>query len=170
VAFTAGHNLTAQELADAIGVIRVKSTPKTMNNNTTYSPDAELAIAVAANTTYIFESLIIYSAAAAADAKVAFTGPAGYAASGTPDSLPTSTAGSTDSIDRGVADFTAPTFGVPMGGRGTGVGNRSVARPAGYIAIGAAAGTITLNFAQVTANVSDAVLYAGSWLKLTKAS
>lgn len=166
MAFLAGERITAARLNAELGQRAVKLADKTVNNSSTYSNDVELSIPVDSNSTYLLESFVIYSATTTADFKVNFSGPTGFACQMTPDSLPIGTSGSTDVIDRGVA--TAASGGVGMGGRGTGVNNRSVARVGGYLTTSTTAGTVAMQVAQLVAEATEAKLWTGSWMKLTK--
>jgi len=49
-----------------------------------------------------------------------------------------------------------------------GAGANAVATPSGLLTTGSTAGSFTLSFAQATADASDAILRAGSWVMLTR--
>lgn len=139
-----------------------KAANKTVNNSTTLSADSELVIAVEANTSYLFEAYLEYSSATTPDAKFSITTPAGATWSIAPRGLTTGVAATSGSIE------TAPltTGGIALGGNGA--GTHLTATPSGQVTITGTAGNVTLTWAQNTANVSDTVLYAGSWMRLTR--
>jgi len=134
----------------------------TVNNSTTLVPSG-LSLNVEANAVYKMEAFLLYNAATAADMDVKFNAPTAATLAWTPHSAGVSTAGPT-----GVGGFNSYVVGSSgvLGGGGV----NAVATPSGLLTTSSTAGTLTLSFAQDTANASDAILRAGSWIMLTRIS
>lgn len=135
----------------------------TVNNSAVAVDVDELAFAVQAGFLYSFECVFRYSAATAADAKLVFDGPSMDLfefGTGGLDSAASSASGSVyRSVRSGIG--TAGVLG------GAGAGNYVWAYPHGDIRP-SADGTVTPQFAQSVANVSDAVLGERSRIRVLK--
>lgn len=140
-----------------------KSANETLNNVAVPQDDDHLTLPVEVNAIYLVESLLIYEATVAADFKMTWQAPAGSTLQITPWSLTSTSTGVAGSIHaqvRTLSDVHA------IGGAGAGA--KVVARPAGVLTTGTTAGNFKLQWAQSTAEVSDAIMYADSWLRLTR--
>lgn len=133
-----------------------------INNTATLAGVTALTLPVAANTNYVLDGSLIYSAATAADVQFSLTVPASaqWVVSGA--GLLTSTAATSGSIER------ATVYNAGWSAGGNGVSAILTSTPTGYVPIGATAGTVQLRWAQATANASNATLYGGSWIRLTR--
>lgn len=145
-----------------IGLPAYKAADQTVNNSATLVNDTALTVAVAANTTYAIEGFLAYDTSATADIKVAFTAPAGATLLWSPLGLAGSSSGTSGSIDQ----RTLTTNNLALGGAGA--GTNAVANPRGTLVTSSTAGSLTLQWAQNAAEVSDTKVKTGSWLKLTK--
>lgn len=142
----------------------VKPSPTVRNNTAVLADDPHLKMAVDPNAAYIVEAMLVYTATAAADVRMQWTGPAGSSYLGSPDAVASAdtSGGVAATIDRrGIALGS----GTAHGGAG---GQSLIARPVGRFATGATGGYLTLQWAQQVAEASDATMLAYSWLKLTR--
>lgn len=163
--FSAGGLIVAASL-NAIDTVVRKTANLTVNNSTTYVSDTELTVALVASSTWALELFLLYQSATAAAAKVNLIGPSGWSMSLGNDSLVSSATGTGASIDRGVV--VAGGAGHAMGSAGATTAVHS--HPGGFVQIGSTAGSVTVQFAQLTANASNTTLLPGSWMKLTRIS
>lgn len=155
--------LVAASQINAPVIVR-KTANETVNNSATAQNDDHLSFAVAANSYYTFNMFIVYSAATAADLRHDFTVPAGttgFFRTVAPTAGSTSCTNS-PGTDAGLIE----TVNVSMGGGG--VGSQCIAVLTGYVATAGTAGTVQFQWAQATANASDAVVYADSHLVYQK--
>lgn len=161
--FAAGMNATAALLNNAPGVRPARKTTNLIrNNNAALFTDTELTISVPANTVWALVSNLFYAAATAADAAFNLSVPSGATYQISSMGLQTAAAAAADTINMSVSSSTSVTAG------GLGVSISLVAPLRGTVVIAATAGSIAIRFAQLTANASDATLYAGSWMMLTQ--
>lgn len=139
-----------------------KAVTQTINNSTTLTNDTGLAIpfpAVAAN--WLFTGWLLYSSSTVADIKFAFAADAAITGYGfSPVGLATSAGGTTgDVITQGTA---ALGTAIAVGGSG----GTSGALLNGRITTSGVAGTLQLQWAQNTLEVSNTQVLAGAWLQL----
>jgi len=166
----ADATLTAEKvvIAPASGGIVPKFVRKTadeiVNNSSALQDDNHLLLALAVNEVWAFEVDLWFDAATAADTKFAFTIPTGA-------TIRFSHLSDTD------AGGTANNEGTTYSGSGTvcgshagqGVGTIRHVRLVGFVATdGTNSGNLQLQWAQNTANASDATVFANSWLKAWK--
>lgn len=159
----AGDIIYASDVNDVAPLVAVKTADETVNNSSTLQDDNELFVAVRANNTYIVETGLIYSSGATPLIKVGFDFPSGATFVWTMDSLHNSiTAATRGDIERFVQSGSTQSFGV------SGAGTKVDATPSGLLTVGSTGGNFTVQWAQQTANASNTVMYAGSWIKLTR--
>lgn len=132
-----------------------------VNNSTTLVSDAVLVLPVTTTATYTWEAMIFYDASTAADAKFAFTWPAGSTARW--GIMGISTAGTTDMT---VATTNASGTALPVGGNA--VSTIIVARMFGDITTGGTAGNLQLQYAQNTLDASNFTVRLGSRLWIAR--
>jgi len=141
----------------------VKSANESINNSSSMQNDDHLVLAVAANTTYLLDAYLRYEATTTGDIKAGFSVPTGAAVDWNALCLPgthsSGTSGSLSVLAR--TDAQTATLG------GAGAGTLLVARITGTVTVGGTAGSLQFRWAQQTADVSDSIVYAGSWLRLT---
>jgi hypothetical protein len=145
-----GSTLTARKTADT-----------SITNSTALTADPDLAVPVAAGTTYILDACLIYQSDPAADLHLRWTGPQGAALSWTMDGI----SGGVTNPGSATINLLANTIATTpnLGG----VGEDCIARPTGTLTIGDTAGTLVLQWAQAHAATSGTVMRAGSWIRLT---
>lgn len=132
----------------------VKSADEIVNNDSTLQNDNELAFAVAANSIYRFQMWFRYTSNTTADIKNAFTLPAGAVANGVSWGL------SVASAIVQVMDVSGS-----WGGQNATV---TWVFTEGLIITAATAGTVQLQWAQNTPDVSDTTVLAGSVLSVQR--
>lgn len=139
-----------------------KTANQTINNSVTLTNDTQLAITfppIAAQWT--FEAMLFYTSTTVADIKFAFAADAAITAFGFfPIALATSAGGTTGDVTTQVAAATATA--IAAGGSGALAGAHLVGR----MATSGVAGTLQLQWAQNTLEVSNTMISAGSWLRL----
>ena len=123
------------------------------NSNTTFTDITELAIAVAANTTYEIRAFIQYSSNSTADIKIQFTLPAGA---------------TMDVLGIGLTAAEAITFFRNTGGSAALGGSVNGILYGGTVTIGATAGTLQMQAAQNTSTAVSTLVEAGSYIGLQK--
>jgi len=131
-----------------------------VNNSTTHVNDSVLSVPVAANTSYILEGFVAFSADPSADISLGWTMPTGASITWGPFGPKTSIAADSS---QWLARVSTGNYDVGAEGTATLDG----CNPRGLVTIGSTAGTFQLKMAQATAHASDAKIRAGSWIKLT---
>ena len=152
--FVAGQKLTAEDLAALIPSIATKSVDETVNNSSAIQNDDELVLPLVANAVYVFDLVVIYSSGTTPDIKVGFTLPTGATTALEADFFDPSL------IRNLIAQTTVPTTGIAMGGNAATTGCRIW----GTVTTGATAGDMQTVWAQNTANASNTIVRAGSYL------
>lgn len=160
----AGHVVTQADLSDGLGLIVVKTIDESLASNTTLQDDDVLTLPVAANTHYILDAHILYTAASGASIgglKMTFTVPAGTTGRWTSFGANVATSPPTDH------DVVAEAFGSTRSLGGNGATFMSCS-PRGNLLTSGTAGSILLRWAQHASNVTATVVRAGSWIRLQK--
>jgi hypothetical protein len=143
--------------------VRRTANSTAVNNSTVLVNDGVLTLPVLANAIYQMELFLIYNSNATADFKIAFTAPAGAAMTWGQLGLDTAVAGAGSVAGDVRAGVTTIAGNLPYGGAGADACGIAV----GVLVMAGTAGTLTVQFAQNTANVSNTTIQAGSalWLK-----
>lgn len=134
----------------------------TVNNSTSMVDGTGLSFPLLAGQTYHLDGWIFYTSGVTPDIKFAWTGPAGMTVNAwSMAAVPVAGSG---------FDGTAPqVIGDANLQASSGDATLALAvRPGGVFVVGATAGTLQLRFAQNTANASNTILKAGSWLHLVR--
>lgn len=159
--FLAGQTLTAALLTASQPDIVVKASTESVTSSTTFQNDDELLLSVEANATYAVELFLVHSSATAGDIKIQFTGPSGatftWGAHGA--EVGTTSSGAVTEVvmsSRTISEV------VQLGG---GASTGTIAFVRGTLITSATAGTLTLQWAQVTSSASASQVRAGSFLK-----
>lgn len=139
----------------------VKSADTVRNNTATRTSDPHLTVTLEPSAFYKLEAFLIYNATATADVSISWTGPTGATANWELGGLVSTTSGTSGSIN--LAD-------IAIGSANTvaGAAAKAVSLPAGWVQTSTTGGTFALQWAQAAAEVSDATLYANSYLRLTR--
>jgi hypothetical protein len=160
---TAPYNVaTGNTDYDVTQTLRATKTADTTRNNTaTRTADPHLTLANVPIGTYRMRAFIVYRAESTADLSVSWTRPGGTTMSWTTNA-PASTTTSVNTVISRIGLNAASSL--TIGGVS---GNDVVALFEGVVTI-TAAGTVTLDWAQGVAEVSDAILRSGSSLELVR--
>lgn len=160
----AGHAppVPAGSAVGSAPLVAVKPSSTTRNNTVVQAADPHLVIAAIPVGTYIFDGYLPYDATTTGDMKISVTAPAGslgWNLNGPP--VNTTNAGQA-SINRVVLSVSS----TPAPGGG-GAGTPAAAMPVGTLVV-STTGTLTLLWAQNAQEVSDCILLAGAWIRLTR--
>jgi hypothetical protein len=145
----------------------VKSADESLANSGSMQDDNHLILSVAANTDYILEAGLVYSATNGVDLAFGWIAPSGatmYWSSGTASHYVASTP--YVSFSAMIVSSIAVAIGFSSGG--TSNPFFEIARPYGLLRVGSTAGTIRLRWAQNVSNAEHTVMRSGSWLRLTR--
>lgn len=162
---TAGAKLRASTLSALVTELRPisvrKASDQTQSATIVLLNDTELFVSVEANLTYAFQLDLIYEAGTAADYRWAFTFPTGAAVSW-----------GEHSFDSGLAYLpvgsSSYTSGNATGLGGAGIGTQRTLMVNGTIVVGASAGTLRYQWAQLVSTVENTKTAAGSTLVLRR--
>lgn len=158
---TSGDEVPASYIQNLISEVRPvfarKTLDETVNNSAVMQNDDALFVSVAANTTYKFELNLRITTNTTADFKSTFTFPTGLTMQ---YSAPVITAGASAMFPFSLSQ--TDTVAIE--------GNASAftAVYEGLVVVSSTAGTLQVQWAQNTANLSNTVVSAGSYLLLTK--
>lgn len=160
--------VSAGDVPNADDYNKVRAVAKTagqvVNNSSTFVNDSELLATVDASTTYTYAFTIFSTSGTTPDIKFTVTFPSGATCSFGHVGL-VSTASPTGDVD--VGGYSSATSGVSAVGVAgtTGVQTTMLG---GTLAVGATAGTLQLQWAQLAANASDTTVHALSNLVITQ--
>lgn len=158
-----GALAVADDLPYSIELMRCTA-DTTRNNSTTLLDATGLSLSLAANATYCFHGCLIYTSGATPDIKFAWTIPSGM--TGWWALWPTVQAAAGTVGD--VSCFWDTDFGAAQGAGGSDtLSGKCSVLPHGYV-VTTNAGTLQVQFAQVTANASNTTVKIGSWLNFTR--
>jgi len=166
---SAGSKLRASVLQALISEIRPtgarKTANETVNNSNTPQNDDELFVTVAASTLYTTKGLLIFTSGTTPDFRWTWSLPSGASHSTNVKIFSRSLAAPSQMVD--TRTFITGNSGAD--GLGTTLSSQGqIIEFTGYILTGANAGTAQLQWSQNTANVSDTILYAGSYIELKR--
>lgn len=142
--------------------IALQGTDQTRNNSTTFLSSTDLILPVGQNINYILESQLIVDSGTTPDVKWNFSIPSGASLRLSGWNAGTGDTATQTGIIHDANDST--TFASEGGGSGVMI----TCRPGGRLAVGNTAGSLTVQFAQNTANASNTILKAGSWIRLSR--
>ena len=162
--FVAGQKLRAQDLNDAIGVLKIQSADLTKNNSTAFTDVPGIQFDVVAGATYSLEGLFYWQSPSNARANIQWVVPSGttgyWGLSGAAAGMtgPSPTGPRINYIDHGVVPWSSA-FGVQTDTEFATVPVR--ANPTGLLTI-TTTGTIKAQFAQGVAVATNSKMLAGS--------
>lgn len=146
-----------------------KASSTTRASTTVFADDPELIVPVEANATYIIRFFIKAAAIALADIKTSWSVPAGMVSQNKSVIGPGSTAvdSSADNVAMriGVHNFATS---ISYNGVRDSAANQFQIVETGLVQVGATAGNVALQWAQVTSNVTGSVVAAGSFAEYTQ--
>lgn len=152
MAYFAAGPVTAAQLEALVPIIKRKVADETVNNSSTLQNDDELAIVVAADTSYRLRATIRYSSGTTPDFKWAWSYPTGLTM-----------------VYSAICQVTTVAFAELIessGGAVDGAGANESLFFDGTVVVSSTAGTLQFRWAQNTANPSDTIVRAGSYLEL----
>lgn len=145
-----------------------KTANESVTSSATLQNDDHLLLQVAANATYLLELFLIYDGdvtVGAGDIQIGFTFPAGATIDWTPGGI---TTGATTQSASVKLSHQSTGAGEGVGSVGTGAGNRVVARATGILQVAGTAGTLQLQWAQLTSSATATTVLANSFLRLKR--
>lgn len=146
-------------------MIGFKTETTSRASTTAVTADPDLVVPVAAGQIYVMDMVIHYDAAAAADLRVNWAGPAGTTYSLLFDGITTVGAALTDDFVRHHNEASPDTG---SGGNGAGVMFTASAR--GMVAAGGTPGNFEFRWAQIISNATPTRVFARSYLRLQPTS
>jgi hypothetical protein len=150
VTSTVNGELTLSAFADLV----YKASNETVNNSNTVQDDNDLSFAIGANEIFTWQTVLFFTSSAVADFRLTFTVPAGA-------TVRFGGMGNSTALVMVVGVASASGTELAFGGNGA---TEMMVNVWGYVANGATAGTVQLQWAQNTPEVSDTILLAGSTL------
>lgn len=140
----------------------------TRNNTTSLADVADLLLVGSAGGKYALDAFLEYDSSTNADAKFGISAPTGTTGRIAEGSV-TLTAGGTT----GDFDFSTQALNTGIAVGGAGVGSKIACRMSGWVQFPDASDSgsimyVKVQFAQNTAEVSNTILYTGSWIRLTR--
>lgn len=143
----------------------LKSADETVNNTTSLNSDDHLTLAPSINCTYILEAFVNYTSGTTPDFKFGWTFPAGATLTWTGGGhVVTGSSGAGD-LASNVAHRLAADSTFSYGGGAAFVCGLQVK---GLLIMGGTSGNLTARWAQATADASDTIVKADSWMRLTR--
>lgn len=140
----------------------VLAADQTVTNSVT-PVDTGLTVQVDATATYLVEAFLILNSSATADVALTWSAPSGATLPWVADGPPTTATAAITTVTRSVQSLASP---YTVGGAGA----DTASMPVGTLTTAATAGALTFRFAQGTADASNTILKAGSWLRATRIS
>ncbi len=168
-AIPAGAKVRASELNAALPIFgRALADVSVTSSTTLVNADTGLAVALEADSIYVWDAYIAYDAGATGDLKLAWTVPAGVTGHWAGLGLGTGTAGSIGDMSAIRAAGYGSGNTLSYGGSASFSGLLAL-RAVGFIDTAGTAGTLQLQFAQATSNATATILKGGSWIRVVKA-
>lgn len=170
MAFTAGQKLRVSDLAGASTVIGggavFMGADVTANNTTTFTDATGLSVPVVAGATYKLSGWLRYTCTSTPDLKIQPSSPSGTSGNW---SLIGWGRDVSPAIDAGAgAAFAGADIGTSLTVAGDSTGTLSMVALVHGLFIVTTAGTFKLRMAQRTANASNTILRAGSWINVER--
>jgi hypothetical protein len=137
----------------------IKGSDESVTSSTTLQDDNELFLSVSAGANYWVQGFIIYSADAAGDLKISFSGPTGSTFSYVSDAIGSTATSSVSTVSRSLQSLGS----TPSPG-GVGSGTNVVFMPKGVLQVGGTAGTLRLQWAQLASSAVATTVRARSLL------
>lgn len=152
------------DVAPATSLFVRKTANESVTSSTTLQNDDQLVLAVAANTTYVLDMMLIYSGAEAGDLQLNWTVPTGATMDYRWDGPPTSITGTSDGDTRYGALNAPPGTSTAIGAT---AGNL-IAFGRGLLVVGGTAGNVQLQWAQSSSSGTATTIKSNSYMRLTK--
>lgn len=159
--YLTGQRLTADLLTSGQTLNIIKAADTSRTTNVTPAADPDLVVTLAANRTYLLNSVIVYQGDAAGDMKGGITVPASGTIFGTVRAQGTTASSTAGSI---VTDLQSG--GTSFGYGCLGAGTNMTALTVAVITTGVG-GTLGFSWSQVTSSAVATIIKAGSFIALT---
>lgn len=166
--FVAGQKIRASELNAGQPQFARMSSDVVIISSTTYVDATGLVLSLEANAAYSLDGFLLYQTATAADIKFILIGPTGAGGVWGIHGLQQAAANSDDDFEGFALPGIGPTNQIGLGGAGTSTDVWGHLK--GLITTGATAGTLQLQFAQVTSTASNTRMKAVSHMSLARIS
>lgn len=149
----------------------VKASDTARASTVTMTADPHLTLAVTANTDYVLDGLLRYSATnPSAGIFFGWTAPASATMDWSPGVAVIYDAQGTPNIEQQSFPIGSASTGVGLGTGGVSNGFIITARPYGLLRVAGTAGSITMRWSQNVSHADATIVRAGSWLRITKIS
>lgn len=166
----AGQRITAALLQSMIPNVVVKSADQSIANDTSNQNDLHLFAPVEANASYIVEGMLLYAAHSSADIRMGWTVPAGATFDWIIHAQINTVTGGLATGGIVVDRQSAGNSAFPLGGFGAENTTVMTGLLRGRVETAGTAGTLQLNWAQLTANATASIMKARSWISLRRTS
>ncbi len=168
-AIPAGAKVRASVLNAALPIVgRARADVSVTSSTTLTDADIGLAVALEADSIYLWDAYLAYDAGATGDLKLAFTVPASTTGHWAALGIGTGTTGSIGDMSAIRAAGYGSGNTLSLGGSASFSGLLAC-RAVGFIDTAGTAGTLQLQFAQNTSNGTATILKGGSWIRVVKA-
>lgn len=162
----AGAKVSAELLSDALPLVVMAVVDSSATNDVASDSVTGMVLALAADSSYLIDGYVGYSAGAAGDMRVSWSAPDGWTGSWSWLGLDPNSVGSVGNmlaISIGVIEGVS----ILMGGSDSFDGALA-ARLCMFVETDANAGDLQMRFAQVTASGTPTIIRQGSWLRAQK--
>jgi hypothetical protein len=163
--YTAGQRIRGSEI-NALPQLYFVAADLVKNNSNTFSDATGLAFAAEANGRYLVECFLAYQSDATRDIKFQWTSPAGTTGWWAADGINAGDAGG--AVGQVNRQTLAAVGGIHGFNGENGAGINVNAKPVAMFLIGGTAGTVQLQWAQLTAGAFNSTLLAGSCIRVSK--
>jgi hypothetical protein len=165
ITFASGQKIfTADDLQQLVGLNAFKPSDETITNSSTLQNDDHLVVSAAANLTYAFRGLIMFTATTVADFKMDLSTPSGATWRLTAQTFNRGAAQGSQGSDARTA-LQGETLAIPGQGTAFSATGQWVDLQ-GVVTIGGTAGNVQVRWAQFNAEATNCVVYQGSWIRL----
>lgn len=164
--FVAGQKVRAAELNAGLPAFARTTADITVISSTTFVDATNMVLAMEANSIYALEGFLKYTTNTTPDIKFCLIGPTGSGGNWGVHGLQQAAANNDDDFEAFCLSGLGNTNQLGLGGAG--IATPTWGHLMGHITTAGTAGTLQLQFAQVTANASNTSVSAGSWMSLQK--
>jgi hypothetical protein len=166
VAFVAGQKVRASDLNGGLPQLARVTSDVAVISTTSYVDVTGLVLPMEANSVYALDGFLKYTSATAADIKFVLIGPTGSGGSFGVHGVVQAATATTGDFEAFCLDGIGIANQIGLGGAG--VSTSAWGHLKGYITTGVNAGTLQVQFTQVTSTASNTTVKTGSNMTLTK--
>ena len=164
--FVAGQKVRASDLNSGIPQFARTTSDITVISSTTLVDATGLVLPMDADSVYALDGFIKYTTNTTPDIKFCLIGPAGSGGNWGIHGLQQGAANNDDDFEAFCLSAIGSANQIGLGGAGT--GTPVWGHMMGHITTDSTAGTLQVQFAQVTSNASNTSVAAGSWISMQK--